>query len=172
MSNDPIPNQVDPRRFADRGLTFNGDWPLSDFARLGELTTRADGEVQVSLSFLRDEQKLPVMQMTLSAQVGMICQRCLDEAVLPIGGEHQYVFIRAGGDTSLLPRDYDIVELDDEPLDVRALVEEELLLALPLVPKHPEGECSHPDGYVEPELSDEEITGSNPFSVLAQLRKP
>lgn len=172
MSNDPIPNQVDPRRFADRALTFTGVWPLAGFTRLGELITRTDGDVQISLSFLRDEQKLPVMRMTLSAQVGMICQRCLDEAVLPVGGEHQYVFIRTGGDTSLLPKDYDIVELDDEPLDVRALVEEELMLSLPLVPKHPAGECDHPVGYVEPELSGEEAVKSNPFSVLAQLRKP
>ncbi|TDQ38528.1 YceD family protein [Thiopseudomonas denitrificans] len=172
MSNGPIPNQVDPRRFADRALTFIGEWPLSAFERLGELVTANDGEVKISLSFLRDEQKLPLVRMNLAAEVGMLCQRCLDEVVLPVGGDYQYVVVRPGSDTSLLPQEYDIVELDDEPLDVRALVEEELLLCLPIVPKHPEGECNHPDGYVEPELSGEEIAKSNPFSVLAQLRKP
>ncbi len=172
MSNGPIPNQVDPRRYADRALTFSGAWPLSAFTRLGELITRTDGEVQISLSFARDEQNLPVMHMSLSTQVGMICQRCLEETVLPVSDEYQYVVIRPGSDTSLLPQEYDIVELDDEPLDVRALVEEELLLCLPIVPKHPDGECERPEGYVEPELSGEEIAKSNPFSVLAQLRKP
>lgn len=172
MTNGPIPNQVDPRRFADRALAFAGKWPLSAFARLGELITDTDGEVQISLSFLRDEQKLPLLRMSLAAEVGMTCQRCLDRVRLPVGGDYQYVVIRPGGDTSLLPDEYDILELDDEPLDVRALVEEELLLCLPIVPKHPEGACSHPEGYVEPELSGEELEKSNPFSVLAQLRKP
>lgn len=172
MSNGPIPQQVDPRRFADRALTFTGAWPLSAFERLGELIAATDGEVQISLSFLRDEQQLPIVRMGLAAEVGMTCQRCLDAVQLPISGDYEYVVIRPGSDTSLLPSAYDIIELDDEPLDVQALVEEELLLCLPVVPKHPEGECEHPEGYVEPELSGEELEKSNPFSVLAQLRKP
>lgn len=172
MSNGPIPYQVDPRRFADRALTFTGVWPLSAFARLTELITSSDGEVQISLSFSRDEQNLPVVEMSVSTQVSMTCQRCLEQALLPIAGDYRYVVIRPGSDDSLLPQEYDIIELDDEPLDVRALVEEELLLCLPIVPKHPDGECGHPDGYVEAELSGEEIAKSNPFSVLAQLRKP
>ncbi|MBS7326845.1 MAG: DUF177 domain-containing protein [Thiopseudomonas sp.] len=172
MSNVPIPNQVDPRRFADRALSFQGQLSQDGFARLGELVTRADGEVNVSLSFLRDEQKLVVMQMSLSTEVAMLCQRCLEEALLPVEGEYSYVVIRPGSDTSLIPQEYDIIELDDEPLDVRALVEEELLLCLPIVPKHPDDACAHPQGYVEAELSGEEVAKSNPFSVLAQLRKP
>ncbi|NLD14531.1 MAG: metal-binding protein [Gammaproteobacteria bacterium] len=172
MSNAPIPNQVDPRRFADRALSFQGQFPQSCFARLAELVTRTDGEVKVSLSFLRDEQKLVVVRMSMSTQVVMTCQRCLEDALLPVGGDYQYVVIRPGSDTSLIPQEYDIIELDDEPLDVRALVEEELLLCLPIVPKHPDDACEHPQGYVEAELNGEEVARSNPFSVLAQLRKP
>lgn len=172
MSKGTIPNQLDPRRFADRGLTMQGEWPLSGFSRLVELVEDADGEVKVSLSFFRDEQNLPVVEMELSAQVGMSCQRCLGLVMLPLAGTYHYVVVRPGSDTNGLPEEYDIIELDDESMDVRALVEEELLLCLPIVPKHPDGECKHPEGYVEPELSEEDIARSNPFSVLAQLRKP
>lgn len=172
MSNGPIPNQVDPRRFADRALTFTGAWPLDSFERLTGLVSDTAGEVQVSLAFYRDEQELPVMRMRLDAEVGMQCQRCLDQARLSLAGEHSFAFIRPGDDASLLPQDYDVIELADEPLDVRALAEEELLLALPIVPMHPEGQCNHPQGYVEPELSEEDRIRSSPFGVLAQLRKP
>lgn len=172
MSNGPIPLQADPRRFADRALTFTGVWPVSSLLRLVELLNDSDGEVQISLSFSRDEQKLPVVEMALSAQVNMLCQRCLDKVCLPVSGKYGYAVVRPGSDTSLLPDAYDIIELGDEPLDVQTLVEEELLLCLPIVPRHPEGECKHPEGYVEPELSGEDVKKSNPFSVLAQLRKP
>lgn len=171
MSNGPIPNKVDPRRYADRALAFTGSWPLSELSRLGELIADTEGEIEISLSFLRDAQDLPVIQVQLSTEVGMTCQRCLEEVGLPLEGRYEYVVVRPGADTSLVPEDYDIIELDDEPLDVRDLVEEELLLCLPIVPRHPSGECVHPEGYVEPELSDDEVANTSPFSVLAQLRK-
>ena len=46
-----------------------------------------------------------------------------------------------------------------------------VLLAWPIVPaNHPE-ECQQPAGADEPEPSEDEVTRSNPFSVLAQLKR-
>ena len=47
----------------------------------------------------------------------------------------------------------------------------DLLLALPIVPAHAPGDCQQPDGLDEPEPSEDEVTRSNPFSVLAQLKR-
>ncbi len=59
-------------------------------------------------------------------------------------------------------------------LDLLALVEDELLLALPIVPAHDPEVCQHPAGFVvedEPESSEVEDKRPNPFSVLAQLKR-
>lgn len=69
---------------------------------------------------------------------------------------------------------YDALEVGEEPLDLLALVEDELLLALPIVPAHDPEVCQHPAGFVvedEPESSEVEDKRPNPFSVLAQLKR-
>lgn len=173
MTNRSIPLQVDPRKFADRALAFSGEYPLLSFTRVSELLVDAAGDVKVELSFARDDQGLAVTRLQFETEVRMICQRCLDEVVLPLSDESYFVAVVPGADTSLLPQEYDVLELDekDKTLDVLALIEEELLLALPIIPMHPEGRCEHPDGYIQSDLGEDETARTNPFSVLAQLKR-
>ena len=102
----------------------------------------------------------------------MVCQRCLELVTLPIHSECSYAVVKEGANTQSLPKGYDVLELGEDPLDLHALIEEELLLALPIVPAHHPEECQQPAGLDdEPEPSEDEVTRSNPFSVLAQLKR-
>eukprot|EP01030_Chromulinospumella_sphaerica_P008562 gene8562-8374_t len=101
----------------------------------------------------------------------MVCQRCLELVTLPIHSECSYAVVKEGANTQSLPKGYDVLELGEDPLDLHALIEEELLLALPIVPAHHPEECQQPAGLDdESEPSEDEVTRSNPFSVLAQLK--
>ena len=167
----PIPPHVDPRKLADRSISLAGELPLCDFSRVCDLLTNTAGTVQVEFEFSRDEQRVAVMQLKLESEVRMICQRCLDEAVIPISGEYLYAIVQPGTDALHLPKGYDVLEVGDEPLDLLALVEDELLLALPIVPMHPPEECQQPAGLLESETSKNAFKRSNPFSVFAQLKR-
>ena len=91
---------------------------------------------------------------------------------LPIHSECSYAVVKEGANTQSLPKGYDVLELGEDPLDLHALIEEELLLALPIVPAHHPEECQQPEGLDdEAEPSEDEVTRSNPFSVLAQLKR-
>jgi uncharacterized protein len=101
----------------------------------------------------------------------MICQRCLEPVVLPIHSECVYAVVNEGTSGQHLPKGYDVLEVGEDPLDLLALVEEELLLALPIVPLHDKEVCQPPAGPDEPEPNQDEVSRSNPFSVLAQLKR-
>ncbi|MBP8883128.1 MAG: DUF177 domain-containing protein [Pseudomonas sp.] len=101
----------------------------------------------------------------------MVCQRCLELVALPIRSECEYAVVRVGANTQSLPKGYDVLEVGEEPLELLGLVEEELLLALPIVPAHAPGDCQQPDGLDEPVPGEDEVSRSNPFSVLAQLKR-
>lgn len=91
-----------------------------------------------------------------------------------VHGEYTYAILREGQSADGLPKGYDALEVGEEPLDLLALVEDELLLALPIVPAHDPEVCQHPAGFVvedEPESSEVEDKRPNPFSVLAQLKR-
>ena len=117
------------------------------------------------------EQHVVVIHTELNVEVKMVCQRCLELVTLPIYSECTYAVVKEGANTQSLPKGYDVLELGEDPLDLQALVEEELLLALPIVPAHHPEECQQPAGADEPESSKDEVSRSNPFSVLAQLKR-
>lgn len=171
MLNDPIPSHVDPRKLADRGATLEGKVPLADLERLCDPLADDVGTVQAKFVFERDERRSVIFHSSIDVPVKMVCQRCLELVTLPIHSECTYVVVKEGANTQSLPKGYDVLELGEDPLDLLALIEEELLLALPIVPAHHPEECQQPAGLDEPEPSVDEVTRSNPFSVLAQLKR-
>lgn len=171
MLNDPIPPHVDPRKLADRGVTLQGEVLLADLERLCDPLSDTVGSVQAKFVFERDERNAVVIHSDLNVEVKMVCQRCLELVTLPIHSECSYAVVKEGANTQSLPKGYDVLELGEDPLDLQALIEEELLLALPIVPAHQPEECQQPAGADEPESSKDEVTRSNPFSVLAQLKR-
>ena len=171
MLNDPIPPHVDPRKLADRGVSLEGTLLLADLERLCDPLSDDVGTVQAKFDFERDEQKTVVIHSALTVEVKMVCQRCLELVTLPIHSESTYAVVKEGANTQSLPKGYDVLELGEDPLDLLALIEEELLLALPIVPAHHPEECQQPAGLDEPDPGEDEVTRSNPFSVLAQLKR-
>ena len=171
MLNDPIPPHVDPRKLADRGTTLQGEVLLADLERLCDPLSDTVGTVQAKFVFERDERKSVVIHSVIDTEVKMVCQRCLELVALPIRSECHYAVVTEGADTQSLPKGYDVLEVGEDPLDLMTLVEDELLLALPIVPAHDPEECQQPAGVETPEPSEDEVTRSNPFSVLAQLKR-
>ena len=132
----------------------------------------SDGEVQVELYFSRDEQRIATMHGHYQVDAPLLCQRCLEQVVVPIDSECDVGFVTSDEAAKQLPRHYEPVIVGDEPLDLHALIEDELLLALPAVPMHPQQTCQHPPGY-RPETAEleEKSEKPNPFSVLAKLKR-
>ena len=171
MLNAPIPPHVDPRKLADRGATLEGQVSLASLLRLCDPLADNSGSVRAKFTFGRDEQKAVVIRSEIDVEVKMVCQRCLELVALPIHSECEYAVVKEGTAIELQPQGYDVLEMGEEPLDLLALVEDELLLALPIVPTHNTNFCQQPAGLDEPESSEDEVTRSNPFSVLAQLKR-
>jgi uncharacterized protein len=171
MSNSPIPPHVDPRKLADRSTTLDGELQLANLARLCSSLADDHGVVRTKFSFERDERNAVVFHSELEVDVKMVCQRCLELVTLPIHSSCDYAVVKEGGNTQSVPQGYDVIELGEDPLDLLVLVEDELLLALPIVPAHDPKDCQQPAGLNEPEPSEDEVTRSNPFSVLAQLKR-
>lgn len=171
MLKGPIPPHIDPRKLADRAASLQGELNLSQLQRLAGSLEDDQGVVRASFAFGRDEQRTVVIHSQLDVDVKMICQRCLEPVVLPIHSECDYAVVNEGASSQHLPKGYDVLEVGEDPLDLLALVEDELLLALPIVPLHDPEICQPPVGPDEPEPSEDEVTRSNPFSVLAQLKR-
>ncbi len=171
-----LPKTVDPRKLARQGIQFEGSLALNRFSRLVDALADDRGEVRVSLHFYQDEFGKTVLKGHLVVDCKMICQRCLDIADIPVHADMLLMAVWTDKQARALPVDYDPLFLQEEPIELVPLLEDELLLALPLIPYHAPELCSVAQNYsvgdAVAEAADElkEDETRNPFSVLAKLK--
>lgn len=138
---DQLPATIDPIQLAERGACLAGSLPLRGMSRLVPALLDDRGDVSVELEFERgDNANLTVLHGTIRAQVRVTCQRCLEPMTLELACEPRLVFMR-GANPDREPTDTEDVLEVDRPVLVKELVEDELLLALPMIPMHELDAC-------------------------------
>ena len=142
MSRVRLPRRVDLLRLAQRGERLEGTLPLAELTRLREATSLAQGEVVVELNFGIDDQGVRYLKGTASTQVTLECQRCLQpmEYPLKVGLSLGLVDSLAAGEG--LPEPYEPLVSDRRLIELSTVIEDELLLALPMIALPPPGQCS------------------------------
>jgi uncharacterized protein len=170
MLESTLPEQVKPVKFAKRGTAFNGRWSLERFQRLTADTVSSSGEVIVQADF-GFEEGFPAFCGTAQANVQLECQRCLEPVILPLEVSFQLAFVSSEERMAEVPEPFETVLLEEEEISIIDVVEDELLLALPIVAYHPE--CEAFDYRTDDEKADDvqaDDKAENPFSVLEQLK--
>ncbi len=171
-------NQQDPRAVDVPALCKNagllqGRWPLAGMPRLADsLCAATDGNTswQAQASLLPVTGGAPELWLELqaNAQVPLQCQRCLQTLVEPLNVFRRFRFVRNEEEAARLDEESeDDVLVLQQRLDLHDLLEDELILALPIVPRH--GVCPQPLAGPAQELEDEDAA-PNPFAALAALR--
>lgn len=149
---------------------FQGEVALAEMPRLTEALQDSDGSVTVSLEFGTDAEGIRVMRGRIEADVSLLCQRCLDTMRQHIDNEFALGLVRSETEADALPSHYEPLLLDGKPLFLRDVIEDEMLLALPIVPRHPVDECDARLESGEAETEQEGSKRDNPFASLAGLK--
>jgi uncharacterized protein len=171
MSDFELPDRVNPYQLADKLSRLEGVIGAKRLKRLEEATAGIDESAQVSLGFDRDESGRRLISGHVTAIVNLQCQRCLQVYGSKLEGDFTLALVYNDEMAKALPTHLDaLLLLPDALLDVADVVEEELLLSLPMHAMHPEGECR-----IETQFGTDEPTGSagkapNPFDVLKVLK--
>ncbi len=169
-----IPRTVDPAKAAQKRLDYDGIIQVSLFRRLAELTQGVKRDAEVSLSFGLDEQRLVVISGKGNIEVDLQCQRCNEDFSSEINIEFTYTPFYSEKSEQDAPEEYDLVDLNEYgEVDLIQLIEDEFILALPIVPMHDEADCSvNSDNLVFGELPEEVAEDKpNPFDVLKGLKR-
>lgn len=177
------PERLDIEAFARAGAALEGEWPAERLVRWAQSQWRRDEEAFPLAAVrwaLRGECRervgaVPDVWLQVEAQaVGRLeCQRCLQAVEVPLAITTRFRFVRdeAAAEAEDLEAEEDVLALS-RAFDAQALIEDELLLALPLVPLH--ATCTPPAPLVhEPEgfEGDDELERPHPFAALAALKK-
>jgi uncharacterized protein len=168
MSPDPFPEQIDAVKLFSRNGAINAVLQLARLPRLIDCLADATGTVLVDLRFSLDDEGRRHLSGTLDAPVKLICQRCLQELQMDLHSELQLLVIDSDEALQELPEHEDAVVMDAGQLDLPALIEDELLLSLPLVPLHEDAGCNAAFNQLRVEVA--QAATASPFAALAALK--
>lgn len=129
---------------AAAGTVVEREFQIADFTRLADRLAGPEGKATVRLALGRTGDVV-TGDLRVQASAQLICQRCLAPMRRMVEADSRLAFVES--EDAAVPADREAILCDPERLDLTALVEEELLLSLPLIARHAEGEaCGPPDG--------------------------
>jgi uncharacterized protein len=162
-----LPEQLDAWRMVAARRSFEGVLPLSSMARLKGQLVDTQGEARVAVEFDTDSLRVPYIELRIEAKLPLECQRSLQRFVYPVRIVQRLGLIRDEADDEALPEGYEALLVgEDGHVRPAELVEDELILAVPVVPVAPGTDAVEQD-WTAPE---EETQRASPFSVLSQLK--
>ena len=162
---------VDAWRMVAARREFEGSLALSSMPRLRDALCDDHGRVHCVIGFDRDALQVPYVELRIEASLPLVCQRTLQRFELPVRLVQRLGLLAAGADEATeagLPEDYEpLLVPDDGMLRPAELVEDELILAVPVVPVAPGSEAMERDWPVQAG----EAAQANPFAALSKLKK-
>jgi len=170
MQTPPLPEKIHPWRIAAENGVLNGTLALAALPRLAATLDDTDGRVAIALTTGIDGQGFRFIQGVLRTEVALACQRCLGSLRLALDVTVSLGLVRDEAEINRLPEDYEPLLIPEGgSLAVVDLVEDELLLALPQIPRHDDvRECAAPNEIRPPEPA-LDVERRQPFAVLASL---
>lgn len=164
-----VPEMLDAWRMVAARRSFEGRLPLSSLARLRDSLVDTDGEVRFSLDFDRDALQVSYVELRIAAQLPLECQRSLQRFLYPVDIVQRLGLIRDEADEAALPEGYEALLVDGGgELRPAQLVEDELILAVPVIPVMPGTEAMEQDWPAQ----ETEQAQASPFAALAALKRP
>ncbi|SEA34353.1 DUF177 domain-containing protein [Variovorax sp. YR216] len=177
MTREFVPGRLDVNGFAEAGASISGSEFVRSYRRLHAelLEPRDDLAVQWAATGERrssaDGSAVPWVHLTARALVPMVCQRCLAEVDVGLDVDRWFRFV---SDETIAAAEDEEAEEDvlvaSRDFDLHGLIEDELLMEIPVTPRHEV--CPEPArlSAIDPDFDAAEGEKPNPFAVLKQLK--
>lgn len=169
-----LPKRVSLDKWADIGFNWQGEMMPADFERLQAMLSdeQEQSAIKITAALARSSNVLS-LNFDLTGSVWLTCQRCLQPVNVELTGAHNIALLEDEGQIGLLDEDDDHLLLEevafkdghDTYLPLERLIEDEILLKIPLSPKHDDCEME-----VEQVGEIEEFEEESPFAALAALK--
>ncbi|MBA8885286.1 uncharacterized protein FHW13_003145 [Dokdonella fugitiva] len=162
-----LPDRVDVARQVQARRTYEGTLPLAAMQRLRGSLATTEGEARYHVEFGKDELGVAYLGLRVETGLPLVCQRTLDVFVQPVSIDQRLGLIADESGEAALPPGYEPLLVPDGQVGIADVIEDELILALPVVPVKP----GEPLEWKDHSDEESEEKPASPFAALAGLRK-
>jgi uncharacterized protein len=161
-----LPNKINFFNFAKKEVKLNGDYKVSEFSRLSEIASNENDKVEVDLSFRLANGRIPCVEGIIKSLLVLDCQRCLDSLQVDLQVPFDIAFARNEFQADSLDDKFEIYLIgDNEELEIKDLITDEILLSIPMAPSH-DYDC----GIKTDKGNIVEEVREHPFDVLKNIK--
>ena len=161
------PPAIDPTSFARDGSRLTGVVAPAQLPRVAQELFDDSGAVDYRIEGSVTPKGEPALRVELAVDIAVRCQRCMERLPIRLDVGHTVVLSREVEElepVSEEPEDVDSIPLVAS-VDLLDLIDQEVMLSLPLAPRHADGECEGRLG------TGQDLTTASPFAVLSQLKR-
>ena len=164
-----------PQSYKGAGFLSMSDIPR--VAQEASTVNLADGFNWLAETYFEDSpgsEPHQILELALKGRLHLVCQRCLQDCAVELDEKRRFILVLTDSEAD----EYPLEDEEQEPLVVNQhfnlleTMEDEVLLSLPLIPKHPDGFCE-PHKSTFGDEADEELSNEreNPFNILKNMKK-
>ncbi|MGH8751961.1 MAG: YceD family protein [Burkholderiales bacterium] len=157
---------VDSLAFARGAQALRGKIAVADLPRLHDYLYSTAGSLEYELQGAVNSHGKPQLHLAVQGSISLKCQRCMKELAWSVNQIRDLLLIESAGDFPEIGQEDPAVDCipAQSKLDVLALLEEEIILGLPLSPRHDTAACRINEEYAG------SSSGKTAFAALAALK--
>jgi uncharacterized protein len=164
-----LPTLIEPKHLALKGCHLKGKVALTKMVRLRDSLCEGGKEhVHIDWLFAVDEQNRPKINGYMQTRLPLLCQRCLQTMLWSIDTKIAFMIITKDEKEDEIPAGYEALTLTSTRVSLITLIEDELILALPIVAIHEK--CPSNEYQLPNSSAPDNTFQNNPFLILAKLK--
>lgn len=158
---------IQPRKLANKNGELRYCWKVADFSRLDGLLYSNQGDIKVHLVGKHDDRHRCLVEATITANVQLECQTSFEPIAYQVDSKIVYCTVVSEEQIADLDEEYEALLIEDGQVDIKQVIEDELILSLPIIANKASKELGIKMSYGD--LPEEVETKKNPFLVLEGL---
>ena len=175
MSDTPLPVYVDARKVFASEASVQGTLDVCKLERVAACTADQQGQIRATLDFSVDRAGRRRIRGVAQVQLMLICQRCLEPVATELKEDIDLVLVEDEETARQLDKEFEPWVCEDHRIVLAPLLDEQLLLGMPIVSVHKSGPCSEQHSFKSTgqgvdQQDQEPASGNNPFAVLADFK--
>ncbi len=173
MSESQQKNIIQPRKLAQKSGEIRFNWEVASFERLSNGLYSNVGNVSVHINAEIDFQKRCLLETNIKASLQLECQTSFEPMDFEIDKTITFCTVIKESQFAEVDEEFEPVLIDDGYLDIKQVIEDELILSVPVAANKPAEELNQEMtfGKLDEEAILVEKKEKNPFSVLKNLKK-
>ncbi|MFT6732832.1 MAG: hypothetical protein ACJAS9_001016 [Polaribacter sp.] len=156
-------NLIQPRKLALKEGELHFSWDISDLTRLDGLLYSNQGKITVDVSGLQDNRHRSLIKARIEASFQLECQTTFEPIEYKIDTIITYCTVIKEEQIADIEDEFEALLVEDGVVDIKSVIEDELILSLPIVANRAIEKTNVKTSYGE---LPKESTKKNPFEVL------